>query len=151
MKAVLQRVSSASVTISEKIVAQIDNGLLVLVGIEDADTQEDIYWICQKIVNLRIFADENNVMNLSVKDIQGGIIVVSQFTLHANTKKGNRPSYIKASKPEIAIPLYENFVQQMELELGKRIQTGEFGADMKVALVNDGPVTIIIDSKNKNP
>jgi D-tyrosyl-tRNA(Tyr) deacylase len=151
LKAVLQRVSSASVTISEKIVAQIDNGLLVLVGIEDADTQEDIYWICQKIVNLRIFADENNVMNLSVKDIQGGIIVVSQFTLHANTKKGNRPSYIKASKPEIAIPLYENFVQQIELELGKRIQTGEFGADMKVALVNDGPVTIIIDSKNKNP
>ena len=149
MKAVLQRVSSASVTISEKIVAQIDNGLLVLVGIEDADTQEDIYWICQKIVNLRIFADENNVMNLSVKDIQGGIIVVSQFTLHANTKKGNRPSYIKASKPEIAIPLYENFVQQMELELGKKIQTGKFGADMKVALVNDGPVTIIIDSKNK--
>jgi D-tyrosyl-tRNA(Tyr) deacylase len=151
LKAVLQRVSSASVTISGKIVAQIDNGLLVLVGIEDADTQEDIYWICQKIVNLRIFADENNVMNLSVKDIQGGIIVVSQFTLHANTKKGNRPSYIKASKPEIAIPLYENFVQQIELELGKRIQTGEFGADMKVALVNDGPVTIIIDSKNKNP
>jgi D-tyrosyl-tRNA(Tyr) deacylase len=151
LKAVLQRVSSASVTISEKIVAQIDNGLLVLVGIEDADTPEDIYWLCQKIVNLRIFADENNVMNLSVKDIQGGIIVVSQFTLHANTKKGNRPSYIKASKPEIAIPLYENFVQQIELELGKRIQTGEFGADMKVALVNDGPVTIIIDSKNKNP
>jgi D-tyrosyl-tRNA(Tyr) deacylase len=151
LKAVLQRVSSASVTISGKIIAQIDNGLLVLVGIEDADTQEDIYWIYQKIVNLRIFADENNVMNLSVKDIQGGIIVVSQFTLHANTKKGNRPSYIKASKPEIAIPLYENFVQQIELELGKRIQTGEFGADMKVALVNDGPVTIIIDSKNKNP
>ena len=151
MKAVLQRVSSASVIISEKIVAQIDNGLLVLVGIEDADTQEDIYWICQKIVNLRIFSDENNVMNLSVKDIQGGIIVVSQFTLHANTKKGNRPSYIKASKPEIAIPLYENFVQQIELELGKKIQTGKFGADMKVALVNDGPVTIIIDSKNKNP
>ena len=151
MKAVLQRVSSASVTISGKIVAQIDNGLLVLVGIEDADTQEDIYWICQKIVNLRIFADENNVMNLSVKDIQGDVIVVSQFTLHANTKKGNRPSYIKASKPEIAIPLYENFVQQMELELGKKIQTGKFGADMKVALVNDGPVTIIIDSKNKNP
>ena len=124
MKAVLQRVSSASVTISEKIVAQIDNGLLVLVGIEDADTQEDIYWICQKIVNLRIFSDENNVMNLSVKDIQGGIIVVSQFTLHANTKKGNRPSYIKASKPEISIPLYENFVQQIELGLGKKIQTG---------------------------
>ena len=149
MKAVLQRVSSASVTISEKTVAQIDNGLLVLVGIEDADTQEDIHWLSQKIVNLRIFGDENGVMNLSVKDVDGDIIVVSQFTLHANTKKGNRPSYIKASKPEIAIPLYENFVQQMELELGKKIQTGKFGADMKVALVNDGPVTIIIDSKNK--
>lgn len=149
MKAVLQRVSSASVTISEKIVAQINNGLLVLVGIEDADTQEDINWLSQKIVNVRIFGDENDVMNLSVKEIQGDIIVVSQFTLHANTKKGNRPSYIKASKPEIAIPLYENFVQQMELELGKKIQTGKFGADMKVALVNDGPVTIIIDSKNK--
>ena len=150
MKAVLQRVSSASVTISEKIVAQIDNGLLVLVGIEDADIQEDIHWLCQKIVNLRIFGDENDVMNLSVKDIQGDIIVVSQFTLHANTKKGNRPSYIKASKPEISIPLYENFVQQIELGLGKKIQTGKFGSDMKVALVNDGPVTIIIDSKNKN-
>jgi D-tyrosyl-tRNA(Tyr) deacylase len=149
MKTVIQRVSSASVIISEKIVAQIDNGLLVLVGIEDADSQEDIHWLSQKIVNLRIFGDENDVMNLSVKDIQGDIIVVSQFTLHANTKKGNRPSYIKASKPEIAIPLYENFVQQMELELGKKIQTGKFGADMKVALVNDGPVTIIIDSKNK--
>jgi D-tyrosyl-tRNA(Tyr) deacylase len=150
LKVVLQRVSSASVTISEKIVAQIDNGLLVLVGIEDADTQEDIHWLSQKIVNLRVFGDENSVMNLSVKDIQGDIIVVSQFTLHANTKKGNRPSYIKASKPEIAIPLYENFVQQMELELDKKIQTGKFGADMKVAIVNDGPVTIIIDSKNKN-
>ena len=149
MKVILQRVSSASVTISEKIVAQIDNGLLVLVGIEDSDSQVDIHWLCQKIVNLRIFGDENNVMNLSVKDSQGDIIVVSQFTLHANTKKGNRPSYIKASKPEIAIPLYENFVQQMELELGKKIQTGQFGADMKVALVNDGPVTIIIDSKKK--
>ena len=150
MKVVLQRVTSASVTISEKIVAQIDSGLLVLVGIEDADTQEDIQWLCQKIVNLRIFGDENDVMNLSVKDIQGDIIVVSQFTLHANTKKGNRPSYIKASKPEIAIPLYENFVLQIELELGKKIQTGQFGADMKVDLINDGPVTIIIDSKNKN-
>ena len=149
MKTVIQRVSSASVIISEKIVAQIDNGLLVLVGIEDADSQEDIHWLSQKIVNLRIFGDENDVMNLSVKDIQGDIIVVSQFTLHANTKKGNRPSYIKASKPEIAIPLYENFVQQMELELGKKIQTGKFGADMKVALVNEGPITIIIDSKNR--
>lgn len=150
MKTVIQRVSSASVTISEKIVAQIDSGLLVLVGIEDEDTQEDIHWLSQKIVNLRIFGDENEVMNLSVKDIQGDIIVVSQFTLHANTKKGNRPSYIKASKPEVAIPLYENFVHQIEFELGKKIQTGQFGADMKVALVNDGPVTIIIDSKNKN-
>lgn len=149
MKVIIQRVTSASVTISEKIVAQIDNGLLVLVGIEDADSQEDINWLCQKIVNLRIFADENEVMNWSVKDIQGDIIVVSQFTLHANTKKGNRPSYIKASKPPIAIPLYNNFVLQMELELGKKIQTGQFGADMRVALVNDGPVTIIIDSKNR--
>lgn len=150
MKTVIQRVSSASVTISEKIVAQIDSGLLVLVGIEDEDTQEDIHWLSQKIVNLRVFGDENEVMNLSVKDIQGDIIVVSQFTLHANTKKGNRPSYIKASKPEVAIPLYENFVYQMGFELGKKIQTGQFGADMKVTLVNDGPVTIIIDSKNKN-
>ena len=149
MKAVLQRVSKASVEINSSIVANINFGLLVLVGIEDADSQEDIHWLSQKIVNLRIFGDENDVMNLSVKDIQGDIIVVSQFTLHANTKKGNRPSYIKASKPEIAIPLYENFVQQMELELGKKIQTGQFGADMKVALVNDGPVTIIMDSKNK--
>ncbi len=149
MKVVLQRVTSASVTIESKIVAQIDNGLLVLVGIEDADTQEDVQWLCQKIVNLRIFADENEVMNCSVKDIQGDIIVVSQFTLHANTKKGNRPSYIKASKPPVAIPLYNNFVRQMELELGKKIQTGQFGADMKVALINDGPVTIIIDSKNR--
>jgi D-tyrosyl-tRNA(Tyr) deacylase len=149
LKAVLQRVSSASVTIDSIIVANIQKGLLVLVGIEDADTQEDIHWLSQKIVNLRIFGDENDVMNLSMKDIHGEIIVVSQFTLHANTKKGNRPSYIKASKPEIAIPLYENFVQQIELELGKKIQTGKFGADMKVALLNDGPVTIIIDSKNK--
>jgi D-tyrosyl-tRNA(Tyr) deacylase len=149
LKVVLQRVSSASVTIDSTIVANIQKGLLVFVGIEDADTQEDIHWLSQKIVNLRIFGDENDVMNLSLKDIQGEIIVVSQFTLHANTKKGNRPSYIKASKPEIAIPLYENFVRQIELELGKKIQTGKFGADMKVALVNDGPVTIIIDSKNK--
>jgi D-tyrosyl-tRNA(Tyr) deacylase len=149
LKVVIQRVRSASVTISEKIVAQIDHGLLVLVGIEDDDSQEDIYWLSQKIINLRIFGDENEVMNLSVKDIHGDIIIVSQFTLHANTKKGNRPSYIKASKPEIAIPMYEKFVHQMELELGKKIQTGKFGADMKVAMVNDGPVTLIIDSKNK--
>ena len=150
MKVVTQRVSSASVTIETEIVANIQSGLLVLVGIEDGDSVEDINWLSQKIINLRIFGDENEVMNLSVKDIQGDIIIVSQFTLHASTKKGNRPSYIKASKPDIAIPLYEKFVQQMELELGKKIQTGKFGADMKVALVNDGPVTIIIDSKNKS-
>lgn len=149
MKTVIQRVSSASVTIDSKIVAEIQKGLLVLVGIEDADSQEDIDWLCQKIANLRIFGDENEVMNLSVKDIEGDIIVVSQFTLHAMTKKGNRPSYIKASKPEIAIPMYENFVLQLENELGKKVQTGIFGADMKVSLLNDGPVTIVIDSKNK--
>lgn len=149
MKAVIQRVSQSSVTIDAKIVAQIQRGLLVLVGIEDADNQEDINWLTSKIANLRIFEDENEVMNLSLKDIDGEMIVVSQFTLHALTKKGNRPSYIKASKPEIAIPLYESFVQQMEIELGKKVQTGQFGADMKVGLVNDGPVTIIIDTKNK--
>ena len=150
MKVVIQRVSSASVTIETEIVANIQGGLLVLVGIEDEDALEDINWLSQKIINLRIFGDENEVMNLSVKDIQGDIIIVSQFTLHASTKKGNRPSYIKASKPEIAVPLYEKFVEQMELELGKKIQTGKFGADMKVALVNNGPVTLIIDSKNKS-
>ncbi|WP_338408488.1 D-aminoacyl-tRNA deacylase [uncultured Flavobacterium sp.] len=149
MKTVIQRVSSASVTIDSEIVADIQKGLLVLVGIENADNHEDIDWLCQKIVNLRIFGDENDVMNLSVKDIDGNIIVVSQFTLQASTKKGNRPSYIKAGKPEIAIPLYENFVQQLEIELGKKVETGVFGADMKVSLLNDGPVTIIIDSKNK--
>ena len=149
MKAVIQRVSQSSVTINEEIVAQIQQGLLVLVGIEDADIQEDINWLTSKIANLRIFEDENKVMNLSLKDIDGEMIVVSQFTLHAATKKGNRPSYIKASKPEVAIPLYESFVQQMEIELGKKIQTGQFGADMKVSLINDGPVTIIIDTKNK--
>lgn len=149
MKAVIQRVSQSSVTINNEIVAQIQQGLLVLVGIEDADNQEDINWLTSKIANLRIFEDENEVMNLSLKDIDGEMIVVSQFTLHALTKKGNRPSYIKASKPEIAIPLYESFVQQMEIELGKKVQTGQFGADMKVSLVNDGPVTIIIDTKNK--
>ena len=149
MKAVIQRVSESSVTINNEIVDQIQKGLLVLVGIEDADNQEDINWLTSKIANLRIFPDENEVMNLSLKDIDGEIIVVSQFTLHAATKKGNRPSYIKASKPEIAIPLYNSFVQQMEKELGKKVQTGQFGADMKVSLVNDGPVTIIIDTKNK--
>lgn len=149
MKTVIQRVSSASVTIDSKIVAEIQTGLLVLVGIEDADTQQDIDWLCQKIVNLRIFGDENDVMNLSVKDCNGEIIVVSQFTLQASTKKGNRPSYIKAAKPEVAIPLYDKFVEQLETELGKKVQTGIFGADMKVLLLNDGPVTILIDSKNK--
>ncbi len=149
MKSVIQRVASASVTINNKIVAQIQNGLLVLIGIEDADTQEDSAWLTSKIANLRIFADEQEVMNLSLKDCNGDMIVVSQFTLHALTKKGNRPSYIKAAKPEIAVPLYEKFIAQMEAELGKKIQTGQFGADMKVMLINDGPVTIIIDTKNR--
>ena len=149
MRVVIQRVLSSSVEIDSKIVAEIKKGLLVLVGIENEDTQEDINWITSKIICIRIFADENDVMNLSVKDTNGDIIAVSQFTLHASTKKGNRPSYIKASKPEIAIPIYESFVKQLEIELGKKIQTGIFGADMKVSLVNDGPVTIIIDSKNK--
>lgn len=149
MRVVIQRVSSASVTIDNKIVADIQKGLLVLVGIEDADNQEDIDWLVNKITNIRIFGDENDLMNLSVKDIDGDIIVVSQFTLYAATKKGNRPSYIKASKPEVAIPLYEKFVDQMGKELGKTVQTGIFGADMKVLLLNDGPVTIAIDSKNR--
>ena len=149
MKVVIQRVSEASVTIDFQIVAQINQGLLILVGIEETDTFEDCNWLVSKIVYLRIFGDEKNVMNLSVKDCDGEIIVVSQFTLHALTKKGNRPSYIKSAKPEIAIPMYEKFIQLLELELGKKIQTGQFGTDMKVALVNDGPVTIIIDSKNK--
>lgn len=149
MKAVIQRVSQASVTIEGRKVADIQHGLLVLVGFEVADTQEDIAWLTSKIANLRIFGDENGVMNLSLKDIDGDMIIVSQFTLHALTKKGNRPSYIKASKPEIAIPLYEGFIAQMETELGKKVQTGKFGADMKVSLLNDGPVTIVIDTKNK--
>jgi D-tyrosyl-tRNA(Tyr) deacylase len=149
MKIVLQRVSSASVTIENKIVADIQKGLLILVGIEDTDSQEDIDWLVGKITKIRIFDDENRVMNLSVQDVDGEIIVVSQFTLHASTKKGNRPSYIKAAKPDIAIPLYENFVKSTEMVLGKKVQTGIFGADMKVSLLNDGPVSIIIDSKNK--
>ena len=149
MKVVIQRVSCASVTIDSKVVADIQTGLLVLVGIEDADNQEDINWLTAKIANIRIFGDENEVMNLSVKDVDGDVIVVSQFTLQANTKKGNRPSYIKASKPDVAIPLYENFVQQLEKDLVKKVQTGVFGADMKVLLLNDGPVTIAIDSKNR--
>lgn len=149
MRVVIQRVSEASVTIANQVVAQIQQGLVVLVGIEDKDTIEDINWLTSKIVNLRIFSDSNNVMNLSVKDILGDIIAVSQFTLHALTKKGNRPSFIKASKPEFSVPLYEQFVLKLEQELGRKVQTGQFGADMKVALVNDGPVTISIDSKNK--
>ncbi|MFV8352351.1 D-aminoacyl-tRNA deacylase [Flavobacterium sp. XS2P14] len=149
MKVVIQRVSSSSVTIDAKIVAEIQKGLMVLVGIEDNDTPEDITWLTSKIVNLRIFGNDNEVMDLSVKDIDGDILIVSQFTLHALTKKGNRPSYIKASKPEIAVPLYEEFVAQMQKDLGKKVQTGVFGADMKVALLNDGPVTILIDSKNR--
>jgi len=149
MKIVIQRVSEASVTIDEEEVSSIKKGLLVLLGIVNEDTQEDIDWLCNKISNLRIFEDEEDVMNKSLLDVDGDVIVVSQFTLHANTKKGNRPSYIKAAKPDIAIPLYEAFVKQLEQQLGKQVQTGEFGADMKVQLLNDGPVTIIIDSKNK--
>lgn len=149
MKAIIQRVSESSVTINAKIVAQIQKGLLVLIGFEDSDTQEDILWLTSKIANLRIFGDENDVMNLSLKNVEGDMIIVSQFTLHASTKKGNRPSYIKAAKPEIAVPLYEAFIAQMETELGKKVQTGQFGANMKVALVNDGPVTIVIDTKKR--
>ncbi|MCB4798628.1 D-aminoacyl-tRNA deacylase [Neotamlana laminarinivorans] len=149
MKIVIQRVTKASVTIEGEKVANIKTGLLILLGIVNEDSQDDIKWLTNKVVNLRIFGDENGVMNKSVKDVEGDIIIVSQFTLHASTKKGNRPSYIKAAKPDIAIPLYESFVKQLEVDLGKRIQTGEFGADMKVELLNDGPVTIIIDSKNR--
>ena len=149
MRSVIQRVTQASVTIDGKIKSEIKKGLLVLVGIEDADTDEDIIWLSNKIVNLRIFDDENKVPNISVKDIGGDILLVSQFTLHASTKKGNRPSYIKASKTEVAIPIYEKMILQLVVDLGKEIYTGKFGADMKVSLLNDGPVTIIIDSKNK--
>jgi len=149
MRAVVQRVSKASVTIRGIIHSQIGNGLLVLLGIEDADSMEDIEWLSAKIVNLRIFNDANGIMNISVKDVGGDILVISQFTLHASTKKGNRPSYIKASKPEIAIPLYEKFILQLKSGLGKTVYTGIFGADMKVELLNDGPVTIPIDTKNR--
>ena len=150
MIAVIQRVLSASVKIENQIRSQIENGLLILIGIEETDNDDDGEWLSNKIINLRIFNDVAGVMNLSIKDIGGDVIVVSQFTLHASTKKGNRPSYIKAAKPEIAIPIYERFLKQVESTLDKKIQTGEFGADMKVSLVNDGPVTIIIDTKNKN-
>ena len=149
MRAVIQRVTQANVVIDNHVRSAISKGLLVLVGIEDADTAEDIVWLSGKIVNLRIFNDGAGVMNESVKGQGGDILVVSQFTLHASTKKGNRPSYIKASKPPIAVPLYEQFVQQLQTDLGKPVFTGEFGADMKVTLLNDGPVTIVIDTKNK--
>jgi D-tyrosyl-tRNA(Tyr) deacylase len=149
MIAVIQRVTSASVEIEGSIKSQIKNGLLVLVGIEEADAQEDIDWLATKIVNLRIFNDEAGVMNVSVKDSNGDIILVSQFTLQASTKKGNRPSYIKAAKPDVAIPLYEKFIQSTTIQLGKPVQTGEFGADMKVSLINDGPVTIVMNTKDK--
>jgi len=149
MRVVIQRVSEASVTIEGTVNGSIGMGLLVLVGVEDADTNEDIEWLSRKIVQLRIFNDSEGVPNLSVQDVHGGILVISQFTLHASTKKGNRPSYIRASKPDIAIPVYEAFVKQLTQDLGKPVSTGIFGADMKVALVNDGPVTIIMDTKLK--
>lgn len=149
MRVVIQRVAHASVTVESKVVAEIQKGLLVFVGIEEADTQEDLEWLVTKITQLRIFGDENEVMNLSIQDIGGDVLVVSQFTLHAATKKGNRPSYIKAAKPDIAIPMYERFVKALELKLEKKVPTGIFGADMKVLLLNDGPVTIQIDSKNR--
>jgi D-tyrosyl-tRNA(Tyr) deacylase len=149
MRSVIQRVSAASVTVTGTLKSKINTGLLVLIGIEDADTDEDIEWLSNKIVNLRVFNDENNIPNVSIKDIDGDILLVSQFTLHASIKKGNRPSYIKASRPEFAVPLYKKMIVQLEKDSGKRIFTGEFGADMKVSLLNDGPVTIIIDTKNK--
>jgi len=149
MRAVIQRVSNASVTINGNIHSQINQGLLIFLGIENADTAEDIEWLSSKIVNLRIFNDENGVMNVSIIDMGGEILLVSQFTLHASTKKGNRPSYIKASKPEIAIPIYEKMIKQLSGDMDRVIQTGEFGADMKVELINDGPVTIVLDTKNK--
>jgi len=149
MKAVVQRVSEASVIIDGKMFSSVSNGLLVLIGIEDADDETDIQWLASKICNLRIMNDADGVMNLSVKDVGGDVLLVSQFTLHSSTKKGNRPSYIKAAKPEVAIPHYEKMISQLETELGRKISTGVFGADMKVQLTNDGPVTIIIDTKNK--
>ena len=150
MRAVLQKVSKAVVTVEDEVVSSIGNGLLILLGIEDVDTEEDIEWLVKKITQLRIFNDENGVMNLSLKDVAGDVIVVSQFTLHANTKKGNRPSYIRASKPDFAVPMYEKFIRKTETVLGKKVGTGKFGAMMDVELVNDGPVTVIIDSKQKD-
>ena len=149
MKVVIQRVAEASVEIEGKIKSSIEQGLLILLGIEAADTLEDIDWLCKKIIQLRIFNDAGGVMNLSVQDVKGQLLAVSQFTLHASTKKGNRPSYIRAAKPDIAIPMYLTFVEELRNQSGLEVQTGEFGADMKVHLLNDGPVTIIIDSKNK--
>ncbi|MDO1499644.1 D-aminoacyl-tRNA deacylase [Winogradskyella maritima] len=149
MRVVLQRVSEASVTIDSNKVANIGNGFLVLLGIENEDSQEDIDWLCKKIVGMRVFSDANGLMNENITSFNGDIIVVSQFTLHASIKKGNRPSFIKAAKPDVAIPLYKAFIQKLEIELGRPVQTGEFGADMKVALVNDGPVTISMDSKHR--
>ena len=149
MRVVIQRVAEASVTIKQEKKSAIGNGLLILLGIEDADNQDDISWLCSKISKLRIFNDKKGIMNLSVMDVGGALLVVSQFTLHASTKKGNRPSYLKASKPDVAIPLYEAFVRQLAIETSLAVETGEFGADMKVQLINDGPVTILIDSKNR--
>jgi D-tyrosyl-tRNA(Tyr) deacylase len=149
MIAVIQRVSEASVTIDGQLKSKIERGLLILIGIEDVDGDEDIEWLCTKLVNLRIFNDREGVMNVSVKEDGGDILLVSQFTLHASTKKGNRPSYIKAAKPPIAIPLYEKMIDKLTQEMGKAVQTGEFGADMKITLTNDGPVTILIDTKNR--
>ena len=150
MRVVIQKVTQASVSIENQIEASIDKGLLVLVGIEDSDANEDIVWLSAKIVNLRIFDDDNGVMNLSVKEVEGEVLIVSQFTLHAATKKGNRPSYIRAARPEVAIPIYEAFVRQVEALLGKQVPTGQFGAMMQINLCNDGPVTILIDTKNKD-
>ena len=149
MRAVIQRAKNASVTIDGKVKSQIDIGLVVLLGIENKDNATDIEWLCRKITNMRIFSDEADLMNKSVKDINGDIIVVSQFTLFASTKKGNRPSFIRAARPDVAIPLYEHFIKEIEKQLGKSVGTGEFGADMKVALINDGPVTIVMDSKSR--
>lgn len=149
MRVVIQKVTQASVSIENQTAASINKGLLVLVGIEDTDTNDDIVWLSAKIVNLRVFDDDNGVMNLSVKEVEGEVLIVSQFTLHASTKKGNRPSYIKAARPEVAIPIYEAFIKQVETLLGKRVPTGQFGAMMQVSLCNDGPVTILIDTKNK--
>lgn len=149
MRLVIQRVKNASVTIEGKVTGEISHGLLIFVGIEETDTHDDIQWLSKKIIQLRIFNDEQGVMNKSIQEVEGELLIVSQFTLHASTKKGNRPSYIKAAKPEIAIPLYEFFIQQVENDLGKKVQTGKFGAMMEVALINEGPVTILIDSKQK--